>query len=111
MSKVYIIPRSSHVWFSSLLLCFHVGVGTLAVLPINAFGRFTGFPLIAGHSAHVTDFTFSPFHSQLLATGSEDCTVKLWNIPSEPEYNSSLSESVVNFGPFSVRSIIIIIEK
>ena len=29
----------------------------------------------------MTDFDFSPFHDDLLATGAEDCCVKLWNIP------------------------------
>ena len=29
----------------------------------------------------VTDFDFSPFHDGLLATGAEDCYVKLWHIP------------------------------
>ena len=29
----------------------------------------------------VTDFDFSPFHDDLLATGAEDCHVKLWTIP------------------------------
>lgn len=32
-------------------------------------------------SGFVTDFDFSPFHDNLLATGGEDCYVKLWQIP------------------------------
>ena len=76
------------------------------MLPINACGRFTGFPMVAGHSAKVTDFAFSPFADHLLATGSEDCMVKLWNIPVEKELenNLRLTESVVDFGPLNVCS-------
>jgi len=31
----------------------------------------------------LTEFDFSPFHDNLLFTGSEDCTVKLWKLPSD----------------------------
>jgi coronin-1B/1C/6 len=40
-------------------------------------------PLIRGHAGPVVDFDFSPFNDSLLATASEDGTVKLWNIPEE----------------------------
>jgi WD40 repeat protein len=40
-------------------------------------------PLIRGHGGPVVDFDFSPFNDNLLATASEDGTVKLWNIPEE----------------------------
>lgn len=40
-------------------------------------------PLIRGHAGPVVDFDFSPFNDSLLATASEDGTVKLWCIPEE----------------------------
>lgn len=40
-------------------------------------------PLIRGHGGPIVDFDFSPFNDNLLATASEDGTVKLWNIPEE----------------------------
>lgn len=40
-------------------------------------------PLIKGHSGPVVDFDFSPFNDNLLATASEDGTVKLWVIPED----------------------------
>ena len=40
-------------------------------------------PLIKGHARPVVDFNFSPFNDSLLATASEDGTVKLWSIPEE----------------------------
>jgi WD40 repeat protein len=40
-------------------------------------------PLIKGHAGPVVDFDFSPFNDYLLATASEDGTIKLWVIPEE----------------------------
>ena len=34
-------------------------------------------PVIAGHKAAVLDFDFNPFHEHIIATGSDDCTVKV----------------------------------
>jgi WD40 repeat protein len=40
-------------------------------------------PLIRGHAGPVVDFDFSPFNDNLLATASEDGTIKFWIIPDE----------------------------
>lgn len=40
-------------------------------------------PLIKGHAGPVVDFDFSPFNDTLLATASEDGTVKFWVIPED----------------------------
>ena len=37
---------------------------------------------IIGHSDIITDFAFSPFDDGLVATGSQDQTIKLWRLPS-----------------------------
>ncbi len=60
--------------------------------------------MVAGHSACVTDFDFSPFDKQLLATGSEDCMVKLWDLTNETELknNTRLTNPLVNLGPYNV---------
>jgi hypothetical protein len=58
------------------------GGGVLAVLPAYNFQRLEpGLPLIRGHAGPIVDFDFSPFNDNLLATASEDGTVKLWQIP------------------------------
>lgn len=61
----------------------HVG-SSLAVLPLDDCGRKSKImPLLHAHSDTVTDMDFSPFHDGLLATGSQDCLVKIWHIPEE----------------------------
>ena len=63
----------------------------MAVLPLRSHGRFLHFPMIAAHSAFITDFTFSPFHDRLLATGAEDGVVKVWQLPEELSGDETLS--------------------
>ena len=40
-------------------------------------------PYLYGHSGAVIDVAFSPFNARLLASGGDDATVKIWNIPAE----------------------------
>ena len=47
---------------------------------------------IQGHADIVTDFAFSPFDDGLLATGSQDQTIKLWRLPAPSELASDLTE-------------------
>ncbi|XP_035892917.1 coronin-7 isoform X1 [Anopheles stephensi] len=61
----------------------HAG-SSLAVLPIDDCGRKSKtMPLLHAHSDTVTYLDFSPFHDGLLATGSQDCLVKVWHIPEK----------------------------
>ena len=36
---------------------------------------------VCGHSRPVLDIKWNPFNDNIVASGSEDCTVKLWYIP------------------------------
>src|SRR5690606_29532695 len=67
-----------------------------AVIPLNKPGRFEPeTPIVTGHSAAVLDFDFNPFHDQIIASASEDQTVKVWGIP-EGGVKSNLSEPLVD---------------
>ncbi len=58
------------------------GGGLVAVFDATNFTRLRNdMPLIRGHTGPVTDVKFSPFRTNLLATASDDSTVKLWEIP------------------------------
>ena len=63
---------------------------SIAILPITASGRpdKSSIARIDGHSDMVTDFCFSPFDDGLLATGSQDSTIKLWRIPEKGLYTN-----------------------
>jgi len=60
------------------------GGGAFAVVPWGASkaGKIDPhLPLVAGHKGAVLDIDFNPFNDNLIASVSEDCTVKIWGIP------------------------------
>jgi len=72
------------------------GGGPFAVIPIDKPGRFDpSAPIISGHTANVLDFDFNPFHDHLIASASEDCTVKVWGIP-ENGLTETITEPLVD---------------
>ncbi len=54
-------------------------------------------PLINGHKAPVVDISFSPFHSNIMATASADCSVKLWSIPPKIKSSQGDSDAIMAF--------------
>lgn len=69
------------------------GGGCIAVTRAYNYKRFDAdIPLIKGHNGPIVDFDFSPFSEQLLATASEDGSIKLWVIP-EDGINSDVHQS------------------
>jgi coronin-1B/1C/6 len=72
------------------------GGGPFAVVPLNKPGRFSAdLPIVGGHSGPVLDFDFNPFHDQILASASEDQTIKIWGIP-EGGLTSNLIDPLVD---------------
>jgi coronin-1B/1C/6 len=61
------------------------GGGAVGILDASKPGKLepTQVPLVSGHKGAVLDLEFDPFNDDILATCSEDCTAKLWRIPSE----------------------------
>ncbi|KAM4537343.1 coronin-2B-like [Odontesthes bonariensis] len=60
--------------------CF--GGGAFLVLPVHHTGRVDPqHPRVCGHSARVLDVKWNPFDDHCIASCSEDCTVKIWDIP------------------------------
>uniref|UniRef100_T1JJ26 Coronin n=1 Tax=Strigamia maritima TaxID=126957 RepID=T1JJ26_STRMM len=59
------------------------GGGAFIVLPLHKVGRIErDFPLVAGHKGPVLDLAWCPFNDNVIASGSEDCIVKVWQIPN-----------------------------
>ena len=67
-----------------MALSWNYDRGGIAIFDPNEYSY--GKPdqkLLKGHKGKIFDLKFSPFSTDLLASASEDCTVKLWKIPEE----------------------------
>ncbi|XP_024118561.2 coronin-2A [Oryzias melastigma] len=57
--------------------------GGFLVLPIHHTGRVVPqHPRVCGHRGRVLDVKWNPFDDYSIASCSEDCTVKIWDIPA-----------------------------
>lgn len=63
------------------------GGGTLVVGRHDRPGRFLDgiSPRLIGHSGSILDHDWNPFDDSMVATGSEDATIKIWTIPDDWE--------------------------
>ena len=72
------------------------GGGTFIVLPLEKVGRIEReYPLVSGHKSAVLDIAWCPHNDNVIASGSEDCTVKIWQIP-DGGLTAPLTESSVD---------------
>ncbi|KYQ89281.1 WD-40 repeat-containing protein [Tieghemostelium lacteum] len=64
-----------------IALNWQSNTGTIGLIPLRQFGKRKGDNiLVHAHSSTISDFDFDPFHEFVLATGSEDTTLKIWNL-------------------------------
>lgn len=58
------------------------GGGAFLVLPLEKLGRVDkDAPRVCGHKQDVLDLAWNPFNDNMIASSSEDTTVKIWEIP------------------------------
>ncbi|XP_055328592.1 coronin-1C-A-like isoform X2 [Paramacrobiotus metropolitanus] len=58
------------------------GGGAFIVLPLNKYGRQDkDSPIVGGHKGAVLDIQWCPFNDNVIASASDDCTIKIWQIP------------------------------
>uniref|UniRef100_A0A6Q2Z940 Coronin n=1 Tax=Esox lucius TaxID=8010 RepID=A0A6Q2Z940_ESOLU len=58
------------------------GGGAFLVLPLSKTGRIDmSQPTVCGHTGPVLDIEFCPHNDNIIASGSEDCSVMIWEIP------------------------------
>lgn len=56
--------------------------GAIGVVALNEPGRRKGnVPHLIGHNGQITDLAWNPFHDWVLASSSNDATIKLWKLP------------------------------
>ncbi|XP_074640814.1 coronin-1C-A-like [Tubulanus polymorphus] len=71
------------------------GGGAFLVLPLSKTGRVeTHTPQVTGHASAILDLMWCPFNDNLIASASEDSTVRVWHIPDEGIIGSNMKESV-----------------
>ncbi|KFY22974.1 hypothetical protein V493_06184 [Pseudogymnoascus sp. VKM F-4281 (FW-2241)] len=59
------------------------GGGAFAVIPLNEKGRLPEqIPLFRGHTAPVLDTDWNPFNDRIIASGSDDGKVFIWQVPN-----------------------------
>lgn len=72
------------------------GGGAFLVLPLKSCGRVDiNAPLVAGHKGPVLDIAWCPFNDNLIASSSEDTTIKIWQVPDHG-LSRTLTEPVVD---------------
>jgi len=52
----------------------------VGIVNVNVVSKLDKIPLITGHKGPVLDLEFNPFHDNIIATVSEDCYGKIWQI-------------------------------
>ncbi len=69
------------------------GGGPVYVSKLNAFGKVEPTcPVVNGHKQSVLDIAFSPFHSHIMATASDDSTVKIWQLDDSTGVTKDMGE-------------------
>eukprot|EP00591_Stephanopyxis_turris_P005160 CAMPEP_0195519622 /NCGR_PEP_ID=MMETSP0794_2-20130614/15150_1 /TAXON_ID=515487 /ORGANISM="Stephanopyxis turris, Strain CCMP 815" /LENGTH=449 /DNA_ID=CAMNT_0040648807 /DNA_START=105 /DNA_END=1454 /DNA_ORIENTATION=+ len=71
------------------------GGGPFAVCRHDRPGRFEPgtSQIVQGHTGAVLDFDWNPFDDSMVATGSEDTTIKIWGIPEDWEPTDAAGNS------------------
>ncbi|TSK19964.1 Coronin-2B [Bagarius yarrelli] len=58
------------------------GGGAFVVIPVTQSGRIDPHhPKVCGHQGNVLDIKWNPFHENIIASCSEDSSVRIWEIP------------------------------
>uniref|UniRef100_A0AAR2KNI8 Coronin n=1 Tax=Pygocentrus nattereri TaxID=42514 RepID=A0AAR2KNI8_PYGNA len=79
------------------------GGGAFIVLPLSKTGRIDmSYPNVCGHTGPVLDIEWCPHNDNIIASGSEDCSVMIWEIP-EGGLTQPLKDPVVKLDGHSKR--------
>ncbi|KAJ8406601.1 hypothetical protein AAFF_G00301750 [Aldrovandia affinis] len=71
------------------------GGGSFLVIPVTQSGRIDPHqPKVCGHQGSVLDIKWNPFNDYIIASCSEDCSVRIWEIP-ERGLRGPMTEAVL----------------
>ncbi|KAL4223802.1 Coronin-1C [Mactra antiquata] len=75
------------------------GGGAFLILPIAKTGRVErDHPMVTGHKSTVLDIKWCPHNDNVIASGSEDCSIKVWQIPDDGLTTNLTDEAVELLG-------------
>ncbi|XP_076342004.1 coronin-2B-like isoform X1 [Tachypleus tridentatus] len=73
------------------------GGGSFLVIPIGKTGRIeVNAGKVTGHRGPVLDIKWNPFNDNVIASCSDDCTLKLWYIPDEGLMRSNMTKPIMD---------------
>jgi len=67
------------------------GGGAVGILDMKSPGKLQDVPLFSGHRGSVLDLDWNPFHDSIIATSSNDSTVKIWIVPESGPVSTDVS--------------------
>uniref|UniRef100_A0A3Q2DF14 Coronin n=1 Tax=Cyprinodon variegatus TaxID=28743 RepID=A0A3Q2DF14_CYPVA len=71
------------------------GGGSFIVIPLSQAGRLDShYPKVCGHQGNVLDIKWNPFFENIIASCSEDTSVRVWEIP-EGGLRRNMTEAVL----------------
>lgn len=78
------------------------GGGAFAVIPLNERGKAPDqIPLFRGHTATVLDTDWNPFNDRIIASGSDDGKVFIWQVPEGFTLHTDPDEEIADVSPLS----------
>lgn len=73
------------------------GGGSFLVIPIEKTGRVdVTAGRVTGHHGPVLDLQWNPFNDNIIASSSDDCTIKIWYIPDEGLKKSNMNQPILD---------------
>ncbi|KAG8196324.1 hypothetical protein JTE90_013809 [Oedothorax gibbosus] len=72
------------------------GGGSFLVIPIERIGRVdVSLGRVTGHNGPVLDLQWNPFNDNIIASSSDDCTIKIWYIPDGGLQKTNLTQPIL----------------
>jgi len=85
------------------------GGGSFLVLPLSKTGRVSiDQPVVSGHKGPVYDLAWCPHNDNVIASASDDCTVKVWHIESDDGLTANLEEPIITLAGHQKRVTLVV---
>ncbi|CAB1423295.1 unnamed protein product [Pleuronectes platessa] len=82
------------------------GGGSFMVIPVVQAGRLDShYPKVCGHQGNVLDIKWNPFFENVIASCSEDTSVRVWEIP-EGGLRRNMNEAVLELAGYDYKILI-----